>query len=73
MKSQTPKPDEHVSRKRDDKDRVMIVLEAIPETTDCKVDEESIREGVDDLGGIWGGIVVLCLSGSKASLQQLGV
>ena len=71
MESQTPKADEHVSSKGDDKDRVMIVLEAIPETTDCKVDKESVREGVDDLGGIWRGIVVLRLSGPCTLLEQL--
>ena len=63
MESQTSKPDEHVSSKSNDEDLVMIVLDAIAESTKCKVDEESIREGIDDLGGIRGGIVVLGLSG----------
>jgi len=66
MESQTPKADEHVSSKGDDKDCVMVVLKAVSQTTDCKVDEEGVREGVDDLGGIRRGIVVLLLSGSIA-------
>jgi len=62
MKSQTSKPDKHVSSKGNDEDLVMIVLHAIAESTNRKVDEKSVREGVDDLGGIRCGIVVLLLS-----------
>jgi hypothetical protein len=71
MESQTPEADEHVSSKRNNKDRVMIVLEAIPQATDCKVDEEGVREGIDDLGGIRGSIVVLHLSGPSVRSNRL--
>jgi len=71
MESQTSKADEHISSKCDDEDRVMIVLEAVPETTDCKIDEEGVRESVDDLGGIRRGIVVLRLLVPSALLERL--
>ena len=69
MKGQTPKADEHVSSKRNDKYSVMVVFEAIPQATDGKVDEERVREGIDNLGGIRGGIVVLHLSDPSPSLK----
>lgn len=38
---------------------IMFILEAISNALDAQANEEEVREGVDDLSGVHGGIVIL--------------
>jgi hypothetical protein len=38
----------------------MIVLQAIPYALDPKPYEEQVRQGINNLGRVYGGIIILC-------------
>jgi hypothetical protein len=39
---------------------IVVVLSAIPDALDCKIDEPDVRQRVDDLRGVYRGVIILC-------------
>lgn len=54
--------DEQVAGEGDEEDAVVVVLEAGVHAFEGEVDEEEVGEGVDDLGGVGGCIIILFVS-----------
>jgi hypothetical protein len=40
--------------------RVVVVLSAVADALDCKIDEKDVRQRVDDLRGVYRRVVILC-------------
>jgi len=51
--------DDQVADEGEQEDAVMVLLQAVGDAAVGEVDEEQVGEGVDDLGGVLSGIVVL--------------
>lgn len=51
--------DDQVADEGEQEDAVVVLLQAVGDAAVGEVDEEQVGEGVDDLGGVLGGIVVL--------------
>ena len=51
--------DDQVADEGEQEDAVVVLLQAVGDAAVGEVDEEQIGEGVDDLGGVLGGIIVL--------------
>ena len=68
MKHETPKADEEIAIVCNLEDCVVALLSAALDSSVCEVDEHEIGEGIDDLGGVVCGIVVLLLSARKSML-----
>lgn len=47
------------SNKCHQENAIMIILETVSNALDSQSDKEEVREGIDDLGGVYGGIVIL--------------
>lgn len=58
VKEEAPRPDDQVADEGEQEDAIVILLQAIGDAAVGEVDEEQVGEGVDDLGGVLGGIVV---------------
>lgn len=62
MEKETAGPDQQVPAERDQENLVMPFSTAIPDALDPEPDKQEVRKRIDDLGGVWGGIVVLASS-----------
>lgn len=51
--------DDQVANEGNEEDGLMAVLEAVFHAPEREHDEEDVRDGIDDLGGVDGRIVVL--------------
>jgi hypothetical protein len=59
VEEEATRPDDQVADEGEQEDAVMGLLEAVGDAAVGEVDEEQVGEGVDDLGGVFGGVVVL--------------
>lgn len=62
MKQEAAGTDQQVPAERDEKNPVMSFSTAISNALCPEPDEQEVRNRIDDLGGVWCRIVVLCLS-----------
>lgn len=61
MEEKAPCPDYQVTKQRNGEDLVMSIATTAEDALDSQPHEHQIREGIHDLSGILGGIVVLCM------------
>ena len=59
MKREAPDADEKVSNEGDQKNGIMAMLDATPDTSVSKIKEEKICQRVDNLRQVESGIIVL--------------
>ena len=59
VEEEAARPDEQVADEADEEDGIMAVFAARLNANIGKVDEEEVCEGIDYLGGVWSGVVVL--------------
>lgn len=67
VEQEAPEPDQKVPEERDLEDRVMAVPPTAANTLDPEIHEQQVREGVHDLRGVDGRIVVLHRRGYRVS------
>lgn len=80
VEEEAPGADDEVAEEGDEEDAVMVVAQAVVDALEGEVDEQQVRERVDNLGAVDGGIVVLCevlerlcwVCSRIAELQQQG-
>jgi hypothetical protein len=59
VESEAAGADDEVAHKGEQEDALMVLLQAVADAAVCEVDEEQVGEGVYDLGGVSGRVVVL--------------
>ena len=59
MKSEASQSSETIAKKSYEEDPVMALLETVPNTSNREDEEEGIGQGIDNLGSVYGSIVIL--------------
>ena len=72
VEHEAAKADQKIAKVRNLEDGVMAMFSAAFDALVGEIDEHEVGQGVDDLGGIVGGIVVLGMSGEGIRRQQMG-
>lgn len=71
MEQEASGADEQIPEEGDLEDRVMSMLPAVQDSFHTKIQEQEIGEGIDDLCGINGGIIVLFGGAASASALSM--
>lgn len=67
MEEEAARADDEVADEGDEEDAVMVVAQAVVDALEGQVDEEQVRQRVDDLGSVDGCVVVLSREGLLAT------
>lgn len=59
VEKEAARADDQVADEGEQENAVVVLLQAVGDAAVGEIDEEQVGEGVDDLGGVLGGIVVL--------------